>query len=193
MGDAGTHDYLRRLPVAAYKGTAAVHWSMTIEGRRTGWLDAVHHCQFRELLAHTMGRFELACPAYCLMPDHGHALWIGIGARADQSLAARFLRRHWNRLLRVRSYELQLQGFDHVLSSTERERNAFGAIAYYILENPARAGLVESWRDYPYSGAVILGRPELDSRAEDFWERFWRFWNFAVDDEASSRVETTGG
>ncbi len=51
------HGCLRRLAAANYRGTAAVHWSMTIDGRRTGWLDAADHAAVRELLLHTLARY----------------------------------------------------------------------------------------------------------------------------------------
>ena len=175
------HDYLRRLASANYNGTAAVHWSMTIAGRRTGWLDAAHHTAVRELLLHTLARYRLACPVYCLMPDHGHFFWLGTSPLADQQKAAVFFRRHWNLLLRAKGYELQLQGYDHVLREEERQRGAFAAVATYILENPVRAELTADWRAYPFSGAVVVGRPELDPHAADFWERFWRYWKSLIE------------
>ena len=175
------HDYLRRLAAANYRGTAAVHWSMTIAERRTGWLDTAHHAAMRELLLHTLARYHLACPAYCLMPDHGHFLWLGTSPSADQRKAAAFFRRHWNLLLRARGCGLQLQGYDHVLREEERKHGAFAAVATYILENPVRAKLTDDWRSYPYSGAIVVGHPELDPRAVDFWERFWRHWNSLIE------------
>jgi hypothetical protein len=135
------HDYLRRLADASYRGTAAVHWSMTIAERRTGWLDTAHHAAMRELLLHTLARYHLACPVYCLMPDHGHFLWLGASPSADQRKAAAFFRRHWNLLLRARGCELQLQGYDHVLREEERKHGAFAAVATYILENRSAPNL----------------------------------------------------
>jgi hypothetical protein len=35
---SGPHDHLRRLPPEYYRGRAYVHWSMTIDERKTGWL-----------------------------------------------------------------------------------------------------------------------------------------------------------
>ena len=32
------HDYLRRLPPEFYRGRAYVHWSMTVAGRKAGWM-----------------------------------------------------------------------------------------------------------------------------------------------------------
>ena len=175
------HDYLRRLAGPNYRGTAAVHWSMTMADRKTGWLDGPHHNAVRELLLHTLARSGLACPAYCLMPDHGHFLWVGTSPDSDQRKAAAFFRRHWNRRLATQGFRLQLQAHDHVLRPEERTAGAFAIVANYILENPVRAGFCERWQAYPYSGAIVVGRPELDPRDADFHERFWRHWNAIVE------------
>ena len=31
----------------------------------------------------------------------------------------------------------------------------------YVLENPVRAGLVEDWRDYPYTGSIGISLDEV--------------------------------
>ena len=46
-------------------------------------------------------------------------------------------------------------------------------MAGYVLANPARAGLVERWEDYAFSGSIVAGYPSLDPRREKFWESFW--------------------
>lgn len=169
------HDHARlpRLHAASYRGQAAVHWSMTLETRATGWLDAAHHSALRELLLHTCHRYALACPAYCLMPDHAHFLWLGLADTSDQRLAAAWFRRHWNALL-APAFALQRQAHDHVLREPERTHDAFPKIAHYIFQNPERAGLVSSWRDWPFLGALLPGVHPLDPRDSDYWGRFWR-------------------
>ena len=34
--------------------------------------------------------------------------------------------------------------------------------------------------EYPYLGCSVPGYPELDVRAADYWERFWRIYNHLV-------------
>lgn len=163
---------LRRLAPGFYQGHACVHWSMTIEKRATGWLDASFHDTFRNALFHASARHFLAAPTYCLMPDHVHLLWIGIDPRADQREGCSFLRRRVNQALDP--FRLQDQPFDHVLREKDRERNAFAAVAHYILANPVRAGLAERWQDWPFAGAVFPGYPALDPRKHHFWPNFWK-------------------
>jgi REP element-mobilizing transposase RayT len=167
------HERLPRLAPAAYRGPAVIHWTMTLEHRSTGWLDATHHAALRELLLHTCHRYALACPAYCLMPDHAHFLWLGLSAHSDQRLATAWLRRHWNALLSPH-HTLQRQAHDHVLREAERAHDAFATIATYILQNPERANLVPAWRDWSLLGALFPGVHPFDPRATDHWERFWR-------------------
>ena len=172
-------DYLRRLPTEFYRGRSYIHWSMTIEDRKTGWLIPTFYYKFRELLTHTAFRFGLCCPIYCCMPDHFHLLWVGILDDCDQRLAVKFLRRHLNAALEKLNCQLQLQPFDHVLRDDERERTAFEVVAEYIARNPERKGLVkpDEFRTYPFTGCLIPGYPELTLWQDAFWDRFWRTYS----------------
>ena len=167
-------DYLRRLAPEAYRGRAFVHWSMSLRDRRTGWLTDLFHLRWREILLHTSARFGLVCPAYVLMPDHWHILWIGLREDSDQRKAAKFLREHTGNLLRESACELQQQAHDHVLREKDREHEVFMTVAYYIMANPERARITADWRIYPHSGALVPGYPSLDPRDADFWDRFWK-------------------
>lgn len=166
---------------------------MTIEDRRTGWLTREFQWRFREILAHSLGRYQIACPTYCLMPDHLHALWMGLNETSDQRLAMRFFREHVNRLLanlnssRVAEFariplqvkprfKLQKQAYDHVLRPAEYERGALARVAHYIMENPVRAQLLADWKEWEFSGGMIAGYPELDPRQGDYWKRFWTIY-----------------
>src|SRR6266849_4014151 len=148
----GRDDHLKRLPGEYYRGQAFVHWSMTIEDRKTGWLVPIFYYKFREILTHTAFRYGLCCPIYCLMPDHMHLLWIGILPECDQRCATRFFRKQLNPILEKLGAHFQQQPYDHVLREEERERSAFESVFEYIARNPERAGVVpeNGFRDYPY-------------------------------------------
>ena len=118
-------DYLKRLPVEYYRGQAYVHWSMTMEDRKTGWLIPIFYYKFREILTHTMFRYGLCCPIYCCMPDHIHLLWVGIFDVSHQQKAAKYFRKQLNLVLEKLGAYLQRQAYDHVLREEERERTAF--------------------------------------------------------------------
>jgi len=168
---------LSRLPDSYYCGRTVVHWSMSMEHRATGWLNELHHAKLREWLCHALARHHLVCPAYCLMPDHGHFLWMGWREESNQRSAAALFRQCWNRELQRSACQLQRQAYDHVLRDTERTRGALTETARYIFENPVKAGLVAEGYSYPYLGAVIPGYPDLDPWNEDGWARLWRIYD----------------
>lgn len=172
-------DYLRRLPPEYYQGQAFVHWSMTMDQRKTGWLIPILYYKFREILTHTTFRYGLACPIYCCMPDHLHLLWTGISEDCDQRNAARFFRQQLNIPLERLGYKLQHQPFDRVLRDDERQETAFEAIAEYIARNPERAGLVpvDGFRTYKYTGCLVPGYPDVSPWQKGYWELFWRLYS----------------
>ncbi|WP_149495425.1 hypothetical protein [Roseiconus lacunae] len=169
-------DHLRRLDANAYRGNAVVHWTMTMRDRRTGWLDAMFYYHFRELLTHSLFRYAIACPIFCLMPDHMHLIWIGILDSSDQKLAMKHLRTRLNQSLRKIDVELQDQPYDHVLRPEERNETAIVETCDYLARNPERAELVplDGYAEYPYSGCLVPGYPELKPFQPDFWTRFDR-------------------
>ena len=173
--------HLPRLAPEHYQGLAAVLWTVTLEPRATGWLDASFHAHFRELLLHAAAREGLFCPAYVLMPDHLHLLWLGVRTASNQSEAMRFLRKYLQREFTRRSptgieYQLQKQTHDTVLRKEDRTRGALAKTCFYILDNPRRKALVEHPRDWPHLGAVVPGYPFMNPLADDFWPNFWKFY-----------------
>jgi REP element-mobilizing transposase RayT len=168
------HSHLPRLDKAHYQGAAIVHWTFAMEDRAVGWLDDLAHARIRELLVHMVCRYELVCPVYCVMPDHIHMILMGISSLSDQRKAVLFLRRQLNGLLGVSDVRLQKQAYDHVLREQEREQGAFEKIAWYVLENPLRAGLVKSREEWKYSGCVVFGHPGWNVFHDEFWDSFWK-------------------
>jgi len=173
--------HLPRLAPQCYRGFAVVHWTITLERRAKGWLDDIFHLKFRELLLHAGAREGLYCPAYVLMPDHIHLVWMGLQVSSDQRNAMKFLRKHLAAELALRSlnggeFELQKQPHDSVLREKDRVRSAFTKACFYVLDNPRQDGLVDHPRDWRSLGAVVPGYPFLHPLAEDFWELFWKFY-----------------
>ena len=176
--DKADHDYLRRLSPENYRGQAFVHWSMTIDDRKEGWLVPVFYYKFREILTHTLFRYGLCCPIYCCMPDHLHLLWVGILDGSDQRNAVKFFRAQLNPVLEKLGARLQQQPYDRVLREEERERSAFETVVEYIARNPERTGLVppDGYREYKYTGCLVPGYPDLKPWQNDYWDLFWRIY-----------------
>lgn len=172
--------HLPRLAPEWYRGPAFVHWTLTMEDRATGWLTPEFHAILQQILLHTCHRYALVCPAYVLMPDHAHMLWLGLDdAGADQRVAIEYFRKHLRSALAPADW--QRQPHDHVLDEAERHHDAFQIVARYIFENPVRANLAARWQDYPFLGCCLPGYPDLDVRCEDYWDLFWRIYNRLVE------------
>ncbi|QXD22563.1 transposase [Opitutia bacterium ISCC 51] len=112
----------------AYRGFASIFWTHSIEERKTDWLTANFHSQFRELLWHLLSRYDCICPIYRLMPDHIHLLTTGVSARTDQLKFTRQLRKETNTL--IKPIKLQHQAHDHLLRKEELEQSAFQGVAF---------------------------------------------------------------
>ncbi len=166
--------YLPRLPREYYQGDAAVFWTLTTHDRATGWLTPQLHQRFRELLLHAAAREGLACPIYCLMPDHLHLVWMGLRRNSDQLNGMAFLRTYLEPELRPAKFERQPQ--DKVLREEERKRNAFASVCFYLAANPVRAGLMEESDKWQYTGCLVPGYPKLNPGDEKFWPTFWRVY-----------------
>lgn len=176
----GRNNGLPRLERAYYRGQAYVHWTLTIQDRKTGWLIPIFYYKFRELLTHTTFRYSLSCPIYCLMPDHMHLFWIGIDDRTDQLNAMKFFRKQLAIPLTALGFELQHQPYDHVLQGEEKLEKSVEDLVEYIARNAERTKLVPvyGFRDYKYTGNLIPGYPELTFPQSDYWPRFWRTYSF---------------
>jgi hypothetical protein len=177
--------YLPRLKPEFYQGDAAVHWTLTVFDRGTGWLNHTFHYGFRELMLHAAIREGLVCPVYCLMPDHIHLLWLGLRRDTKQRNGMAFLRTHLEPLLLP--HKFQAQAHDHVLRDEERKRGAFAKICFYILANPIRAGLIGQKEVWPYCGAVVAGYPALHPLREEFWPLFWKLFQQMRQPDAAKR------
>jgi putative transposase len=94
----------------------------------------------------------------------------------------RYFRKQLNLALATAGVQLQLQPYDHVLTEEQRERGAFEAVADYIIRNPERRSLVraDGFADYPYSGCMIPGYPELRLFQPDYWDRMWRTYSYLL-------------
>jgi putative transposase len=167
--------YLPRLKHEFYQGDAVVFWTMPIHLRRQGWLNERFHAAFREMMLHTSAREKLLCPAYCLMPDHIHLVWMGLSRQSDQRNGIKFLRAQLGPILRP--VKFQHQAHDHVLKPEERHRQAFSlACAEYVLLNPLKARFVSRPEEWAFAGAVVPGYPRAVPFESDYWPWFWKLY-----------------
>jgi REP element-mobilizing transposase RayT len=115
-----------------------------------------HEClaqDFVALLRKVCDENDIPLYAYCIMPDHVH-LFISASekkgiiefVREIKSLSTKMAWRHgYSGAIWQRSF------YDHFLRKDEDCRIA----ASYIVHNPVRAGIVEQWKDYRFSGSLV--------------------------------------
>ncbi len=67
----------------------------------------------------------------------------------------------------------------------------FANVVGYIARNPERTYLVEEdhFYDYKFSGCLVPGYPELKPFEPDFWERFWRIYNYLQEHGITRLIE----
>jgi putative transposase len=97
--------------------------------------------------------FEFAVPAYCVMPDHLHALVEATSQRASlEAFVTRFKTATRQALWQAGYHARQL-----------RDGEATDTVARYILENPVRAGLTKAIGEYPYAWSDVYDLESLFS------------------------------
>ena len=110
-------------------------------------------------LRRTSKAHGVAVFAYCLMPDHVHLIVEGEAADSDCLAFMRLFKQttafYWKQQTGRRLWQRSFH--DHVLRDSEPTQHA----ARYLLENPVRAKLVASAKDYPHSGSLVYDRAEL--------------------------------
>lgn len=101
--------------------------------------------------------FELS--AYCFMPDHLHALVMGLTEGADFTQFVRLAKQRSGYLFaQVSGRKLWQDGYwERIL----REDQGTEEVIQYIVGNPVRAGLVNDARHYPHWGSQIHSRDEI--------------------------------
>jgi len=105
---------------------------------------------FVALLKRQCEQNEIMLYAYCVMPDHAHLL-ISISKGGDIIEFIREIKSLSSKIARQCSYSeaiWQRSFYDHFLRKDEDCK----VVANYIVHNPVRAGIVEQWDYYPFSG-----------------------------------------
>lgn len=109
---------------------------------------------------------DFAVYAYCFMPDHCHVLAAGLTEVCELAQAVRACK--GVSVVRARSLGVrnlwQRSYYDHILRSSE----SFDAVAAYIFENPARAGLVGDAHEWPFSGSFVFPWKNVANPKERF-------------------------
>ena len=152
------------MPEAAYVGRKAVSFTACEIARRPGLATDAVFGMVRETLAEATERHDCSAPIFCLMPDHLHALVLGLSDTSRPKAAMeRFKQKSGERLARDHpSLEWQKDFYDRIVRRSEGYEN----VARYIALNPVRAELSSDVYGWPYVGSIGY---ELREIIEDAW------------------------
>jgi putative transposase len=120
-------------------------------GRRAVLANAAIHHSFIEF-AKAGESHGAYVGAYVLMPDHLH-LFVTLGEERTLSSWMKSLKNALSRRMRANGIPAphwQKGFFDHLLRSDESYEQKW----QYVRDNPVRAGLAQSWKNWPYRGEI---------------------------------------
>jgi putative transposase len=150
-----------RLPAENYVGRRRFFITLCCARRRRFLVQSSFAVRIIEILRATSIQHKMAVYTYCLMPDHLHALVIGLHRSSNlQFFVMDFKRKATAEFQSSNSTPLWLKKFyDYILRSNDSNDR----VAAYIWMNPVRKGLCVNPRDYPYSGSFAEDwKPSLD-------------------------------
>ena len=121
--------------------------TFNVHRRRSVLADVAVHQAFRGYASKARA-FRVLVGRYVIMPDHIH-LFVAGPPTFDLGMWVRGLKRAISNASAI-PIEWQPGFFDHVLRGGESYESKW----MYVRANPARAGLVATWSDWPYQGEV---------------------------------------
>jgi REP element-mobilizing transposase RayT len=103
---------------------------------------------------------------YTFMPDHVHTISIGTTADSNGLHSMERFKQRTGWWLKSNHPQIKWQRsfWDRISRSTYEEAQA----AWYVVNNPVRRGLVETWTDYPFTGAIGLDLKEYLADLQPF-------------------------
>ncbi len=145
-----------RLPKEYYKGKVSAAFTLCLDrnsvaaGFSLRERDVVNI--FTNILGSAVTKENCIVPVYCFMPDHQHLIITGTEQKADLWNAAVGYKQKTGFWMSVNKPEMKWQKdfYDHII----RADDDIAAQIRYILDNPVRKGLVSSWQEYPFKGAI---------------------------------------
>ncbi|MBM3820866.1 MAG: transposase [Acidimicrobiia bacterium] len=149
----------QRLPGFAYRGPYRYFLTFCTHERRPTFRDPAVVALVRLQFLRTARLTRFAILAFCVMPDHAHLL---VEGRTEQSDLRRFVK-HFKQgsgqrcTARVGGRLWQDGCYERVLRPGDDAK----AFARYIIENPVRAGLARTPREYPHLGSSVWSVDEL--------------------------------
>ncbi len=144
-----------RLPEEFYKGETSVAFTLCVKREVAAGFSLCNPeiiSVFTGILTSAVANAGCIVPVYCFMPDHQHLIITGTCNDSDIWKAIISYKQKTGFWLAVNKNNIKWQKYfyDHVM----RRQEDIVAQVKYILDNPARKGLVSSWQEYPCKGSI---------------------------------------
>jgi putative transposase len=141
-----------RLPRELYKGQTSASFTLCIQDKVHAFVEPQTIGIFEDILGSVVTKAQCIVPAYCFMPDHQHLIITGTSNDSDLWKAIVNYKQKTGFWLAENKPDVKWQKdfFDHII----RKDETLSTQVRYILDNPARKGIVSSWQDYPYKGSI---------------------------------------
>jgi putative transposase len=143
-----TRERRHRLPKEAYQGRVTVMFTLCAEGRKKVFTEPDLVRDLIVLLADAVTKHKCCVPVFTFMPDHLHLLVRGETDQSDTRAAMCSFRRTIG--IRFPDIDLQKDFYDHIVKWFEGCENK----AWYIANNPVRAGLIREPFQWPFTGSI---------------------------------------
>ena len=152
-----------RLAREFYKGITSVVFTLCLEKGITNVASDINVASgfslskpqivntFTEILSSIVEKTGCIVPVYCFMPDHQHLMITGTKGDSDIWKVIVSYKQKTGFWMAKNNPEIRWQKdfYDHVVRTNEDIITQ----VRYILDNPVRKGLAESWEKYPFKGA----------------------------------------
>ena len=160
-----------RLNAINYRGRVWFFITLCCELRRPVFANDKWALRLIDCLKSTGDRCHFSVHAFCVMPDHFHALVEGVALDSDLLLFVRNFKQATSRDYSRESSALpwQKKFYDHIL----RLKDSPDAVAWYIWMNPVRKGLCSQPDQYQHSGS-FTGEWENMSQPPNLWIPAWK-------------------
>jgi putative transposase len=143
-----------RLHATRYRGHGWYFITICCEGRKRIFAEPAKAEKIVEQIKITSEKYKFDVHAYCVMPDHFHALVEGLAAESDLLLLVRRFKQISTDAFTGGNGILlwQKKFYDHILRAYDKP----SAVSWYIWMNPVRKGLCTEPAAYHHSGSLTM-------------------------------------
>jgi REP element-mobilizing transposase RayT len=147
-----------RLPANYYLGRQGVAFTACVRHRVDLFIECPIIEVMRSLLYESAAHFNAEIIVYVFMPNHLHAVISSLTSEGDPLSAMKRFKQQSNYWLARHCPGIRWQKdfYDRII----RTPNELRRHVLYILNNPVRAGIVDSWKRYPHHGSQVF---DIDS------------------------------